>query len=392
MSVLFILFESIIFFYFAYTTFYSLIFSIAGLFYKTPRFLANKTKKQNRLAVLIPSYKEDNVIINVAKQALIQSYQKEFYDVIVIADSLLDTTIANLVKLDIIVHKVQFDKSTKVKSLQSFLNSTNEYDIAVILDADNVMDHEFLTKINQCYNNGWNAIQGQRTAKNKNTPFAILDGLSEAIANHINRQGAIAFGLSSPIIGSGMAFQFSLIKNVLNTIDSIGGFDKELQIKILESGTKIHYLKDAIVLDEKVDNPEVFKNQRRRWMSSHYIYFRKFFLKGILSLFHGNLSIFNISILYGVQLPRMMNLGILSILTLFSILLHNYLFLPYPYWLVILGLFILSLFLAIPPAYFNRTLCKAILTAPKAFLTIFALHFKLKGANKKFIHTPHKQQ
>lgn len=391
MREIFTFFEVILFFYFTYVILYSILFSLAGLFYRIPVFSSANPILLNRIAVLIPCYKEDNVIVNVAKQALIQTYQKENYDVIVIADSLSDATLTELSSLNITIHKVQFDKSTKVKSLQSFLNSTNEYDIAVILDADNVMDREFLTKINQCYNNGWNAIQGQRTAKNKNTPFAILDGLSEAIANHINRQGAIALGLSSPIIGSGMAFRFSLFKNILNTIDSIGGFDKELQIKILESNTKIHYLKDAIVLDEKVDNPEVFENQRRRWMSSHYIYFRKYFSKGISSLFHGNISIFNIAILYSIQLPRMMNLGLLSIITLFSILFHKFLFLPYLYWVALSGLFALSLFLAIPSSYFNRTLFKAILTAPKAFLTIFTLHFKLKGANKKFIHTPHKQ-
>ena len=230
MREIFTFFEVILFFYFAYVILYSLLFSLAGLFYRIPVFSSANPILLNRIAVLIPCYKEDNVIVNVAKQALIQTYQKENYDVIVIADSLSDATLTELSSLNITIHKVQFDKSTKVKSLQSFLNSTNEYEIAVILDADNVMDHEFLTKINQYYNNGWNAIQGQRTAKNKNTSFAILDGLSEAIANHINRQGAIALGLSSPIIGSGMAFRFSLFKNILNTIDSVGGFDKELQI------------------------------------------------------------------------------------------------------------------------------------------------------------------
>jgi cellulose synthase/poly-beta-1,6-N-acetylglucosamine synthase-like glycosyltransferase len=382
--------ELLFFFYFSFVTAYSLLFSIAGLFHRSPRFISKSTDRNHRIAVLIPSYKEDNVIIYVAKQALIQSYPKDYFDVIVIADSLQDITLVELRKLPIVVHEVHFEKSTKVKSLQSVLNIYTNYDLAVILDADNVMAPDFLVKINQCYNNGWHAIQGQRTAKNKNTSFAVLDGLSEAIANHINRQGSIVLGLSSPIIGSGMAFQFSLLKDILNTMDSIGGFDKELQLKVLEGGTKIHYLKDGIVLDEKVDNPEVFENQRKRWMSSHYIYFRKFFSKGITSLFRGNLSIFNIAILYNIQLPRMMNLGLLSIFTLLSVLLRNFLHFPFWYWPLLLSLYALSFVLAIPRSYFNKSFFMALLSAPKAFITIFALHFKLKDANKKFIHTPHK--
>ena len=381
--------ELFIFFYFLFVASYSLLFSVAGIFYRQR--ILKATSHNFKIAVLIPCYKEDSVIVGVAKQALQQSYSKSNYDVIVIADSLQTETLKKLHELDLVIHEVHFDKSTKVKSLQSVLNSYSNYDIAVILDADNVMDSAFLIKINSYFNNGWKAVQGLRTAKNRNTSFAVLDGISEAIANHINRQGSIALGLSSPIIGSGMAFDYTLLKNTLNTIDSVGGFDKELQFKILESGTKIYYAKDAIILDEKVDNPEVFENQRKRWISSHYIYFKKFFTKGIINLFKGNLSIFNIAILYNIQLPRMMNLGLLTIVATLAIPGRNFLALPFWYWSLLLFVYALSFVLAIPSSYYNKSFFRALLTAPKAFFTIFALHFKLKGANKKFIHTPHKQ-
>jgi cellulose synthase/poly-beta-1,6-N-acetylglucosamine synthase-like glycosyltransferase len=387
---LMLLIEFLLLIYFVYVVAYTTVFSIGGLLYKIPK-LDYSTKK-NRIAVFIPAYKEDAVIIPVARQARYQSYPKEYYDVIVLADSLMKATLTELSLLDIRLHPVQFEKSTKVKSLLSGLNSFDQYDIAVILDADNVMDVDFLSKINAGFNYGWKAIQGQRTAKNKNTPLAILDGISEAIANHINRQGAIALGLSSPLIGSGMAFRFSMLKDVMNTMDSVGGFDKELQIRILENGTKIQYLKDAIVQDEKVDTKEVFENQRKRWVSSHYIYFKKFFARGILSLIKGNLSVFNIAILYNIQLPRLMNLGILSVLTFLAIVLRDHLALPFFYWPFLLIIYVASLLLAIPNTYYNKSLLAAILTVPAIFISMFLIHFKLKGANKKFIHTPHKQQ
>ncbi|MBS1553283.1 MAG: glycosyltransferase [Bacteroidetes bacterium] len=375
--------------YFAFCTFYSLLFSLGGHFYQNKSLKVEVEKK--RLAVLIPAYKEDSVIVGTAISALEQKYPRKDFDVIVIADSLKEETLVALRKLPIIVHEVHFEKSTKVKSLQSALASYSNYHGVVILDADNIMQPSFLEKINSCFCIGCMAIQGQRTAKNKNTPMAILDGLSEAIANHINRKGAIALGLSSPIIGSGMAFQYTLLKNILSSMDSIGGFDKELQLRTLELGHKIHYIHEAVVLDEKVDSPEVFENQRKRWMSSHYIYLRKFLTKGILSLLKGNVSIFNIAVLYNLQLPRLMNLGIISISVFAAILLQSYLTVPIIVWLSLWMLYIISFVIAIPKSFLNKDILRALLTAPQTFITIFALHFKLKGANKKFIHTPHKQ-
>ena len=382
--------EIFIFGYFFFVVSYSLVFSVSGLFYKLPIFLSEKSTLFNRMVIIVPSYKEDAVIINVAKEALKQSYLKSYYDVIVIADSLKEETLLELKKLDIIVHEVHFEQSTKVKSIQSVLNKYEGYEIAVILDADNVMNDDFLEKINKCYNHGWRSIQGRRMAKNRNTSFAILDGLSESIANHINRQGAVALGLSSPLIGSGMAFNFHLLREIMNTIDSVVE-DKELQIKILERHERIHYLNNAIVLDEKIDNPEVFKNQRTRWMSGHYSHVKNDFIKGLKGLFKGNISIFNITVLFSIQLPRMMNLGLLSILTLLCIILYQILYLPYWYWIILLGLYLLSFALAIPASYYNKSFFKAVLQLPKAFFIILLLHFKLKGADKKFIHTPHKQ-
>lgn len=380
--------ELIVFSYFCFAAAYSLLFSLAGLFYRTPRYTSNE-KKQRKIAVFIPSYKEDSVIVHVAKAALHQTYPKANYDVIVIADSLQPTTVEALRQLDIIVHEVMFEKSTKVKSLQSALAAYPGYEIAVILDADNVMKANFLELVNRYYNEGWRAIQGQRVAKNNNTPFAVLDGISEGISNHINRAGATALGLSSPIIGSGMAYDFKLFREIMASITSVGGFDKELQVRVLERNERILYLKDAVVLDEKVENPEVFQNQRKRWMSSHYIYAKKFFMTGLRGIFKGKLSLFNIAVLLSVQLPRVLNLGVLFLLALSAIVLRDLLWLPFWTWPALLGLYLLSFFLAIPRSFYNRELLGAIVHLPRAFASMLLLHFRLKGADKKFIHTPH---
>lgn len=375
--------------YLSAASLYALIFSLSGKLYRS-KLTLHRNDHLNKIVVLIPAYKEDGVIVSVAKKALTQNYDTTSFDVVVIADSLKPSTLVELRALPIQVIEVSFEKSTKVKALKAAMNKVRQdYDMALILDADNIMEDDFLHKINTAYNSGASVVQGRRVAKNLNSSFAILDAFSEIVNNHIFRKGAQALGLSSPFIGSGMSFPFHLLKNTLNEMDSVGGFDRELQVKIVELGYQIKYLKDAVVQDEKVDKPEVFGNQRRRWISSQVTYMRKFFKKGIKALFSGNVDLFNMTILYNIFLPRIMMLGVLGLLIVLSVAFHKIAYIPSYFWLTLLGGNILAILLAVPLHFYNKHFFVAMLSIPRAFFVMCRSLLKIKGANKEFIHTPH---
>lgn len=374
--------------YFGYVVSYTTIFSFGGLlFYKIPEQIENAPRK---FCVLIPCYKEDLVILDVARKALEQSYSRTNYTVVVIADSLQPATLAALRELPIRVVEVHFESSTKVKSLNAALQALpQEYEYAVILDADNVMEFTYLEKMNKSLSPQVRAIQGQRKPKNQNNSLAVLDGVSEAINNHIYRQGSVALGLSSSISGSGVVFDFQLIKQKLGGMDSVGGFDRELEVLLLSDGIKVAYHKEAIVLDEKVSKSKTFQNQRKRWISSQYIYLRKYFSAGMRALLKGNFTFFNSTVLRNIQLPRLINIGLLTFLTLILYFVRQDLFFGYGIWLVFFAFNTISILLAIPREFYTRKLALAFLKLPFLFLNMLLLLFKLKGANKKFIHTPH---
>jgi cellulose synthase/poly-beta-1,6-N-acetylglucosamine synthase-like glycosyltransferase len=386
--IIFIIAEALLLIYFAYVASYTLIFSVAGLFYREREF--QKVKKNFRFAVFIPAYKEDGVILDVAKRALDQHYPSSFFDVVVIADSLQPETVLLLRSLPIKLIEVSFESSTKVKSLNYALKSLDDhYDCAVILDADNVMYPDFLEKMNEAHQSGLSVIQGQRVPKNTDNSLSLLDGLSEAINNHVYRQGTVALGLSASINGSGVSFDFKRLKKLLLEMESVGGFDRELELMLLAEGTKVYYFKSAKVLDEKVHKTEVFENQRKRWISSQYHYLAKYFQKGLIALTKGNFTYFNSAILRNVQLPRLINLGLLGFMTVILFFIQNDLHFSYWYWPCLLMVMIFSLFISIPADYYDRNLLKAIGKIPGLFIRMVLLLFKLKGANKKFIHTPH---
>ena len=373
------------------SVFYIFLFSLVGLFYKQhpyPGIVRNR-----KIAVLIPGYKEDEVIVEVAKEALSQDYPSDMFDVVIIADSFQPETLSNLRQLPIKVIEVSFETSTKSKALNKAMEQLdNSYDIAVILDADNVMAHDFLTKINSIFELDCIAVQGHRTAKNTNTSLAILDAVSEEINNHIFRKGHRVLGLSSAIIGSGMAFKYGFFKSMMLSVKAIGGFDKEIELKLLKEGHRILYLDDAYVYDEKVQKADVFSNQRRRWLSAQLHYFRQDFLLSVKHLItKGNLDYFDKAMQF-IQPPRILLLGAVLLLgSLFLVLnysLNNNLIYNQLWITVIVGC-IASFMFSIPGSFYNLNTFRAVASLPKGMFLMFGSLLKIKGANKKFIHTKH---
>lgn len=384
-NLIFIL-ELIALIYLVFNIFYVTIYSLGSFLYKRTNFNVTVTKF-NKFAVLIPAYKSDEIILNTAQESLLQSYDKKYYDIVVIGDSLQEDTLEKLNELDVKLFPVQFEISTKAKSLNTALALLPEiYDYCCILDVDNIMEHDFLKKLNIRLQNNEMVIQAHRTAKNANTSFAVLDGMSEEINNNIFRKGHIGLGVSSALIGSGFAIQYDYFKEILLSIESPVE-DKELEIILLRDKYKILYESDAYVFDEKVASSGVFVNQRRRWIASQFYDFNKVFFDCIVELVvNKNFDFFD-KAMQKILLPRVILLGISAVST------FTFLFSTFTFGLVFLILFMFccfSFFVGIPQKYYNIKTIKASLSLPKAIILMVVALVRSKGAaSKKFIHTKH---
>ena len=385
-------FEVILFAYFFLSCLYVLVFAVAGHAYKTRK--ENGKAKLHKIAVFIPAYKEDNVIKDVAIDALRQQYPPSFYDVIVIADSLQQKTLEKLHQLPIKVVEVDFEQSTKAKALNAAMDEmTKSYDFALVLDADNMMEKDFLTKLNSAFNKGHKVVQGHRKAKNLNTSYAMLDAASEEINNHIFRKGHSALGFSSGLIGSGMAFQYDLFKEIMSTIKAVGGFDKELEFELASRKIHIEYLQDAIVLDEKIQKAADFSTQRRRWIATQFVYLRKYFNQGIKELVkNGNINFFD-KVVQMMLPPRVLLLGFTMVFTVTYLVKDLALGfssnVAASLWVLNAFMLTAAFALSFPRSLYSLSALKSIMSLPSAFIRMALLLFRLKGANKKFIHTTH---
>lgn len=369
------------------TAVYLLIFAIASLF----PIKQKKTEHTDilRFVVLIPCYREDEVILEVAREALNQQYPGDKFDIVIIADTFEQNTIQELEKLPLKVMDVCFEVSTKTRAINHALRQlpNNAYDAVCILDADNIMELDFLLKMNHALNQGFVAVQGHRVAKNINTSFALLDAISEEINNQIFRKGQRVIGLSSALIGSAMVFRYAFFKQMMQEVEVVGGFDKELEIRLLRDGHTIGYIDNAYVFDEKVQNAKVFSRQRRRWLSAQVHYFGKSLLPATKALLVcGNIEYFNKAVQY-VQLPRILLIGLISLFALTSLVFG----IPTLtlWWLISWFFTIMALLLATPRQYFIPETLRALFFLPIGFFFMFLSLVRIKGANKQFIHTKH---
>lgn len=371
---------------FAINILYLLVYSLASL-RRRPVKMA-PAKEYKRIALLIAAYREDAVIMDTVQACLAQDYPSDRYDVVVISDHMQPSTNEKLRALPVKLLQVDFEKSTNTKSLKAALEylGKDSYDIALIIDADNIINSSYLVELNNAFaDSKVQVVQTHRVAKNLNTNMAYLDAISEEINNSIFRLGHVNLGMSAALIGSGMAFEYSLFYKAMMSNTSVGGFDRVLEMKLLYHRVFFHYLPDTYVLDEKIQKTKNFYQQRRRWLSAQYYSFGEF-VNHLFPAIRDRKWDFCDKLFQQASFSRVLLLGFTFIFSVFFSIWYPAL--AYKWW-VILGVLLLALVVAIPRRFWKWRLVKAICFIPYSFLLMFINLFRLKEANKKFIHTAH---
>ncbi|MCI4671013.1 MAG: glycosyltransferase family 2 protein [Bacteroidia bacterium] len=370
-----------------FTAGYLFFFAVAAFINKKVSIGSNELLDK-QVALLVPGYKEDAVIVDTASKLLEQSYPAENWDLVIIADSFQSDTLEKLREMPLVLLEVSFEKSTKAKALNDAMRRLGDsYDIAVVLDADNIAEPDFLSRVVEAWEDGTCALQCHRTAKNDQTATAMLDAISEEVANHIFCRGHRNLGLSSRLVGSGMAFDYYIFKKFMSEIDAVGGFDKELEFRLLQSGYTIEYLSDVWVYDEKVSKAETMQRQRLRWIAAQYHYLNRFFKVSILDFFKKGNADFLDKTLQMILVPRLMLIG-LSFMGMLASLIWG---IPSftAGWLASFALVFAAYLIGTPGRYFTLKSLKALLSLPKQIILMLIGMRKVGSANKKFIHTPH---
>lgn len=383
---LFQLTDAILFLLFLTAVLYLFIFALYSK--KKAQYTYPKAKKRHKFVVLFPAYKEDDIIIDSVESFFKQDYPKELYDIVVISDQMQENTVSELEENKVTIIKTSTHINTKIHALQKAIEYIEQikssYDMVIILDADNIVTPDFLEKINDAFYSGCLAIQTHRTAKNRDTNTAVLDAVSEEINNSIFRKGHTRLGFSSGLSGSGMAFEYELFKNLIQGICEIGE-DKHMERKLLLQNIYIEYLEDVYTFDEKVRGKKEFYNQRQRWLANQ---FNNLF-SGISQLPRAILSgkwDYCDKLFQWMMPPRILLLGFVILIACFLSVTN--ILLSIKWWGLLLFIAI-TFSLAIPDYLIDKQFKKAIISLPALFFLMFFNLFRLRGGQRKYIHTKH---
>lgn len=362
---------------------YELFFTIASFINKY-KIKQNDYKLQS-FVIIFAAYKEDRVIKESIENILNQDYPKDKYQIVVVSDHMQNTTNQVLARFPINLLIPNFKESMKHKSLTYALDHLDSFDRAIIMDADNVVDNDFLTRINKATQTGI-ALQTHRTRKNENTPVAIWDGISEEINNTIFRKGHVNVGLSSALIGSGMVFDFEWLKLNMPKCNTFAE-DKELEAILASENIFIDYSDNIYVYDEKTAKQDILIRQRSRWFHAQILAFRL-----ILKHFHfGEINLTYLDkIFQWIPFPRsfriicILGASILGCIIDFSIAIK---------WGILLSITTLTLLLAIPRKMYTRSLFTSILQLPPLFFLLIKSYIsslqRIKNKDMRFNNTPH---
>lgn len=361
---------------------YLLFYTLAALFHRNMQY--PEAKKKCRFAILFPAYKEDRIIVDSVLSFLQQNYPKELYHIVVISDHMQDETNECLTRLPLTVLKATYANSSKAKALNLAMQTLGpgQYDAVVILDADNVVESDFLSEINKVFDAGIKAVQAHRTAKNRNTEIAVLDGVSEEVNNTIFRRGHVRVGISSALIGSGMAFDYKWFYDNVGQLTTAGE-DKEIEALLLKQRVFIEFLDHVYVYDEKTQGEKGFYNQRRRWLATQFAQWGRVLRDLPGAILNGNIDYCD-KLIQWMLPPRIILFGGIIVMGMLMQIIDWPLALKWWSLFIVMGI---TLCLAIPDKMVDDDFKKSIHKLPVLFLMMIMNLFRLKGANSKFVHT-----
>ena len=353
-----------------------------------------KTKKNIRVdpleennfdyGIIVTAYEQTDLLTSVVDSILRLDYSN--YLIYVVADN-CDISNLSFDNDRVILLRPESVLANNVRShLYAIDHFKREHNLLTIIDSDNIVDPNYLKELNFFFNDGYQAVQGVREAKNLNSVYACLDAARDIYYHFYDGQLLFDLGSSATLSGSGMAFTTALYKECFSTVNFSGaGFDKVLQAQILRKGLRIAFAKKAIVYDEKTAQTDQLVNQRSRWINTWFKYFKY----GFEILWNG-IKNFNLNqFLFGVVLvrPPLFMFVLVSLLCAVVNLVINPLITLI--WIVALSIFILSFYISLRKSSTDARIYRSLINIPKFIYFQLVSLVHSRQANKRSVATKH---
>ena len=257
----------------------------------------------HRFAVLIAARNEEAVIGKLIDSIKAQGYPGRLVKIFVAADNCTDATAEAARSHGAEVYE-RYDMTRRGKgyALDFLLREIKlrghvRFDGYIVLDADNVLDRDFILHMNETFSAGHDIVTCYRSSKNYGDNWIsagyALWFLRES--RYLNSARA-RLGSSSGVSGTGFLFSQAVL-------DAQGGGwpfhllteDIEFTIDNVTRGMKVGYCPDAIAYDEQPISFRQSWAQRLRWSRGYLQVFKKYGRALISGIFSGSFSCYDMA-------------------------------------------------------------------------------------------------
>lgn len=295
---------------------YQIVYMLISSFKKPKK---TKASTFGKFAVLVSARDEETVISQFIDSVKKQNYPAELLDIYVLADNCTDNTAFVAKQAGAIVfereNKENIGKGYALNFLFRKIFETvgrEFYDGYFIFDADNLLDENYVSEINNVFSEGYEIITSYRNSKNYDSSW-VSAGYSLGFLRDARFLHNARMVVKSGSVVSGTGFLVS--RDIINENGGWTFFtlceDCEFSIKSMLEGHKIAYCHDAVFYDEQ---PIKFKDslsQRLRWVKGTFIVFGKYGKDILKALFKkGRFVVFDVIM---TSFPAML-LSMISIL------------------------------------------------------------------------------
>ena len=267
--------------------FIQLLYMIFGWVKKTT---FKKSEHKNRVCILIPARNEEDVIYDTVRRIYEkQNYPKELLDVFVVAHNCTDRTAELAKKAGATVfvlndpnpahHKLVYANKFGYEEIKKL---DKKYDFTIRMDADNHLNDDFVSLMNDCFNSGVEMARPYESALNMSqNRFTKACGLYYTFDSRFASRVRERIGIDAHVNGPGMMISMDIINK-----HGYDGFsmseDTEFTFSRMIEGYRLHFVEDAVVYE---DLPSTFKDTLARNKRIGAGNIRLLFTKGLEVLF-----------------------------------------------------------------------------------------------------------
>jgi 1,2-diacylglycerol 3-beta-glucosyltransferase len=254
---------------------YLLTLSIASSRGRRETAIVDGTRARHRLTVLLPAHDEEQLIARCVGSLFDQTYPRDLYRVVVIADNCSDETAARAAAAGAeVMVRDQPDARGKGQALRwamdQVLSAPSSPDAVVIVDADSLADRGLLAALERELAAGHPVVQADYTVlANTGSPRSELVAAGFLLFHRVRLSGRKALGMPASLVGNGMLFSRELLD--AHPWDAFTGVeDLEYTIRLRLAGIRPRFAPVAVVSGPMPVSHAGADRQRLRWEGGRF--------------------------------------------------------------------------------------------------------------------------